>query len=131
MIGGVATMVTAIRMLSLETGIRWSPAPALGVGHHAGCLELVEDFDQNRLQGLELRLVGIHIGVIPGVQWPMARNRPIVASTGTHSGMMMRKNVCRSLAPSILEDSSISPGICSMKVRTRIIRNTPIKPGKM
>jgi len=39
----------------------------LGIGHHAGGLELVEDFDQNRLQRLELRLVGIHIGVIPGV----------------------------------------------------------------
>lgn len=42
----------------------------LGIGHHAGGLELVEDFDQDGLQGLELRLVGIHIGVIPGV--PMA-----------------------------------------------------------
>ncbi len=39
----------------------------LGVGHHAGGLELVEDLHQDGLQGLELRLVRIHIGVIPGV----------------------------------------------------------------
>ncbi|MNN12668.1 hypothetical protein D3C81_1256680 [compost metagenome] len=61
----------------------------------------------------------------------MARNKPIVASTGTHSGRTMRTKICRSFAPSILADSSISPGSCSMKVRTRIIRNTPIKPGKI
>lgn len=42
----------------------------LGIGHHAGGLELVEDFDQDGLQGLELRLVSIHIGVIPGVPVP-------------------------------------------------------------
>lgn len=39
----------------------------LRVGYHAGGLELVEDFDQDGLQGLELWLVGIDVGVIPGV----------------------------------------------------------------